>query len=120
MTLYETLNYENPYVRWEWYENREDLLQTIKIDFITKQLEETFVKGRMDSLKCELILYIFVEALGQNVFIYFLFILVFSHNAEALQEKKLEFFYLPRFDSLKELYVHNTYVKEHFHKRDDL
>lgn len=52
LTTYETLDYEEPKIRWEWYANRKDLLQMIKIDFTTKQLEECFVKGRPDCLKC--------------------------------------------------------------------
>lgn len=54
LTYYETLEYEKPYMRFEWYENREDLLETIKIDFREKQIFETFVKGRPDFLKCKI------------------------------------------------------------------
>lgn len=54
LTTYETLDYENPKMRWEWYANRKDLLQMIKIDFTTNQLEEFFVKGRPDCLKCNI------------------------------------------------------------------
>lgn len=52
LTQYETLEYEEPKMRWEWYANRKDLLQMIKIAFDTKQVEEYFVNGRPDCLKC--------------------------------------------------------------------
>lgn len=39
-------------MRWEWYANRQDLLQVVVVDLLTRQLEEFFVKGRSDSLKC--------------------------------------------------------------------
>lgn len=61
LTTYETLDYENGLLRWEWYENRQDLLQIIKIDFVEKQLEEYFAKGRPDSLKCKLILLVLLS-----------------------------------------------------------
>lgn len=59
LTIYDTLNYEKALLRWEWYENREDLLEMIKINFTTKQIEENFVRGREDSLSCNLIILIF-------------------------------------------------------------
>lgn len=52
LTIFDTLDYEQALLRWEWYANRKDLLQIIKINFITKQLEEYFVRGRLDCLKC--------------------------------------------------------------------
>lgn len=52
LTTYTTLDYQEALMRWEWYENRQDLLQIIKINFTTKQLEEYFVRGRPDFLKC--------------------------------------------------------------------
>lgn len=39
-------------MRWEWYANRKDLMQMIKVAFDTKQVEEYFVNGRPDCLKC--------------------------------------------------------------------
>lgn len=53
LTTFDTLNYENALLRWEWFENRKDLLQIIKINFTTKQLEEYFVRGRSDCIKCK-------------------------------------------------------------------
>lgn len=52
LTYYDSLNYDVACLRYEWYENREDLLKTIKIDIKEKQIDETFEKGRKDTLKC--------------------------------------------------------------------
>lgn len=53
LTVFDTLDYKEAQVRWEWFANRRDLLQIIKINFVTKQLEEYFVRGRLDCLKCK-------------------------------------------------------------------
>lgn len=53
LTTYDTLDYVDEVMRWEWYANRRDLLQVVVINLVDKQLEEYFVKGRSDSLKCE-------------------------------------------------------------------
>lgn len=53
LTTYAELEYTGALRRWEWYTNRQDLLQVIAINFETKKLEEYFVKGRPDCLKCE-------------------------------------------------------------------
>lgn len=53
LTVFDTLDYKDAQVRWEWFANRRDLLQIIKINFVTKQLEEYFVRGRLDCLKCK-------------------------------------------------------------------
>lgn len=52
LTTYDTLDYTGELQRWEWYENRQDLLQVVVVNFRTQQLEEYFVKGRPDCLKC--------------------------------------------------------------------
>lgn len=52
LTTYETLDYTEELMRWEWYANRKDLLQVVVVDLVAKQLEEYFVKGRPDCLKC--------------------------------------------------------------------
>lgn len=96
LTLYDTLEYENPFYRWEWYENRQDLLEVVKIDFGTKEVEEHFSKGRSDSLK------------------------VFLHNVDPHQGKIFKFYHKPRFDALKELHYYNDYIKEFYDCRKDL
>lgn len=52
LTTFESLDYRNPLKRWEWYTNRQDLLQVVTIDFEDKYLDEYFLKGRPDCLKC--------------------------------------------------------------------
>jgi len=44
-----------PKVRYEFYENRSDLMRHVKYTYATDQFEEIFNKGRNDSLKCECI-----------------------------------------------------------------
>jgi len=41
-----------PKVRYEYYENRSDLMRHVKYTYATDQFEEIFNKGRNDSLKC--------------------------------------------------------------------
>lgn len=115
LTIYDTLNYEKALLRWEWYENREDLLKMIKINFTTKQIEENFVKGREDSLSCNSFLIIYLL-----LFLKLFFVLVYSRNTEALNERIFKFYDKPRFDALKELKVHPMYIQESYAKRDDL
>ncbi|XP_036340749.1 coiled-coil domain-containing protein lobo-like, partial [Rhagoletis pomonella] len=51
LTLYDDGDNKKPSIRWEYYENRVDLLQQIKYFFNTGKIEETFFKGRSDSLR---------------------------------------------------------------------
>lgn len=96
LTLFETLNYENPTTRWEWYVNRDDSLTMIVYDYAKKEIEEMFAKGRSDSLKA------------------------LKRSSEPNRECRLTFFHQYRFDSLKELVYHPTYVQEHYDRREDL
>uniref|UniRef100_A0A336LWC1 Dynein regulatory complex subunit 7 n=1 Tax=Culicoides sonorensis TaxID=179676 RepID=A0A336LWC1_CULSO len=96
LTLYETLDYENPFFRWEWYENRDDLLEMVKVDFSTKQIEEYFQKGRADAMKA------------------------FIRNTDDTKGKIFKFYHTPRFDALKELHCYSDYIKEFYDKRKDL
>lgn len=52
LTLYADDDYKEPSVRWEYYQNRGDLLRQLKFIYATSDIEETFEKGRNDSLKC--------------------------------------------------------------------
>ncbi|XP_055529114.1 coiled-coil domain-containing protein lobo [Wyeomyia smithii] len=96
LTLYETLEYENPTTRWEWYINRDDLLEMIKHDYESQETEETFAKGRSDSLR------------------------MLQRSSAANRECKLSFFSQYRFDSLRELVYHPSYVRESYDQRDDM
>lgn len=93
LTTFETLDYEKPLLRWEWYENRSDLLYLIKINYETSEIEENFIKGRCDSLK------------------------YYTYDTEEQNHKIFEFYHITRADSLMKLEVHNDYIREHFHSR---
>ncbi|XP_037026600.1 coiled-coil domain-containing protein lobo-like [Bradysia coprophila] len=93
LTTFETLDYEKPLLRWEWYENRSDLLYLIKINYETNEIEEYFIKGRCDSLK------------------------YYTYDTEDKNHKILEFYHITRADSLMKLEVENDYIREHFHSR---
>lgn len=93
LTTFETLDYEKPLLRWEWYENRSDLLYLIKINYETSEIEENFIKGRCDSLK------------------------YYTYDTEDKNHKILEFYHMTRADSLMKLEVHNDHIRQHFHSR---
>lgn len=93
LTTFETLDYEKPLLRWEWYENRSDLLYLIKINYETSEIEENFIKGRCDSLK------------------------YYTYDTEEKNHKILEFYHTTRADSLMKLEVHNDYIRQNFHLR---
>ncbi|EDS38759.1 conserved hypothetical protein [Culex quinquefasciatus] len=96
LTLFQTLDYERPVTRWEWYINRDDSLEMIVYEFEARDIEERFARGRPDSL-CAL-----------------------RRSSEPNRECRLTFFHQYRFDSLRELVYHPTYVKEHYERREDL
>lgn len=93
LTTFETLDYEKPVLRWEWYENRSDLLFLIKINYETSEIEEHFIKGRCDSLK------------------------YYTYDTEEKNHKIMEFYHITRADSLMKLEVHMDFIREHFHSR---
>lgn len=93
LTTFETLDYEKPVLRWEWYENRADLLYLIKINYETSEIEENFIKGRCDSLK------------------------YYTYDTEEKSHKVLEFYHQTRADSLMKLEVHDDYIRQNFHSR---
>lgn len=51
LTYYDDISYENPTVRWIWYEQRTDFLEKIKILFTTEEITEFFSRGRKDCLR---------------------------------------------------------------------
>lgn len=95
LSLYKTLTYEEELLRYEWYENREDLLQLIKIDFGSRQTEESFAKGRPDNLKR------------------------YTTNMDADQPKVMDFYSRSRIDALRKLEVCPSYICEYFIQRED-
>lgn len=50
LTLYKNLDYSDEIAIWQWYQNREDLLETIEKDFERREIIETYCVGRSDSL----------------------------------------------------------------------
>lgn len=96
LTYYETLDYENPLTKYEWYENRDDLLETITVDLKTNKTAEQFLIGRPDSLK------------------------VHVHYPGEKREIILKFYSINRFDCLKKLNFHSSYIEEYYENRRDL
>lgn len=96
LTLYETLEYENPTFKYEWYENRNDLLQTITNDISKNEFEKQYLNGRADSLKTHI------------------------HYPAEDREVILQFYSKNRYDCLKKLVFCKTFVEEHYEKRRDL
>lgn len=96
LTLYETLEYENPHTKFEWYENRDDLMRRIKRNLKTDEIIEEFSKGRIDSLKT----------------------LIHFHNPS--REVVMQFYAASRFDCMKQVVFHSTFIEEFYEKRRDL
>lgn len=51
LTIYKNLNYTEKVCCWQWYQNRDDSLETIEKNFQTNQIIENYANGRTDSLK---------------------------------------------------------------------
>lgn len=96
LTLYETLEYENPHARFEWFENRFDLMTCIKRNLKTGEIIEEFKKGRPDSLK------------------------TFVHFIDVNREVVMKFFSASRFDCMREIVYHSTSIEEFYDGRRDL
>ncbi|XP_053679794.1 coiled-coil domain-containing protein lobo [Anopheles nili] len=93
LTVYETLDYDGPIRRWEWYANRDDLLCQVRLEYGSGETEERFRKGRPDCLRS------------------------LRHQQD---EYEMRFFHQYRFDALRTLFYHATYIREHYERRDDL
>lgn len=96
LTTYETLNYENEMEQWQWFSNRKDLLEMIKIVQETATSEEFFIRGRPDYLK---------------------------YISKPLDEKSIqrtyEFYDAFRMDSLNRLEIDGNRIREFYTNRDD-
>lgn len=97
LTLYETLEHEIPLTRFEWYENRDDLLKCIKRDLKSGEVVEEFHKGRCDSIKS------FV-----------------SFPEASDREVVMEFYAASRFDCMKKIVYCSSFIEEFYEKRRDL
>lgn len=96
LTLFETLDYENELTRFEWYENRDDLLKCIKRDKKSGEVIEEFHKGRNDSIK---------------TFIYF---------PDPKRDIVMRFYAASRFDCMKQIVYGSSSIEEMYEKRRDL
>lgn len=96
LTLFETLDYENPQTKFEWYENRDDLMKRVKRDLKTDEIVEEFHKGRADSLK------------------------TFVHFPEKTRKVVMQFYSRSRFDCMKQVVFHSTFIEEFYDNRRDL
>ncbi|XP_059610978.1 coiled-coil domain-containing protein lobo [Phlebotomus argentipes] len=96
LTTYETLEYEHEKEQWQWFSNRKDFLEMIKILRGDNSSKEYFIRGRPDYLK---------------------FI------AKPLDEKSTqriyEFYHAFRMDSLSRLEMDSTHIREYYTDRDD-
>uniref|UniRef100_W8AYE9 Dynein regulatory complex subunit 7 n=1 Tax=Ceratitis capitata TaxID=7213 RepID=W8AYE9_CERCA len=95
ITIYYDNEYKDPNIRWEYYENRADLLQQIKLFYKSGKIEETFLKGRNDSLR-------FME-----------------YNSNPIEPKILHFYPATRVDSLQNLSVCNEKIVLSYSERSD-
>ncbi|KAH8295267.1 hypothetical protein KR018_009457 [Drosophila ironensis] len=68
ITVYNNDECTDPKVRYEYYENRADLMRHVKYTYATDQYEEIFNKGRNDSLKS--LEYFSDSAQTRNVYFY--------------------------------------------------
>lgn len=93
---FETLEYENPLICLKLYENRDDLMESIRVDLKTNETQEVFATGRSDCLQSCV------------------------HYPEEKNEIVLNFYPSDRFDCLKQLIFHATYIEEHYENRKDL
>lgn len=96
LTLYQTLDYENPHTKFEWYENRDDLMKNIKRNLLTEEIVEDFHKGRVDSLK------------------------TFIHYPDKSREVVMMFYAASRFDCMKKVVFDPVYIEEFYENRRDL
>lgn len=51
LTLFKELNYTDSTVMWQWYRNRDDLLEIIETDYDARTIFESYGVGRTDSLR---------------------------------------------------------------------
>ncbi|KAL7020012.1 hypothetical protein ACKWTF_011343 [Chironomus riparius] len=93
LTIFKTLDYENPLHIYEWYENREDFMKTIQRNCSTTEIIEEFDKGRVDCLK------------------------TFVHYPDETREVVLKFFSKSRFDCMRQAAFHSTYIAEFYDER---
>jgi hypothetical protein len=93
LTIYETLEYENPLNVYEWFQNRDDCMVRVHRNIKTTEIVEDFEKGRNDSLK------------------------VFIHYPDESEKVVLKFYSKSRFDCMKEAIYHSASIEENYDER---
>lgn len=53
LTVFHDLDYSDEKISWRWYRNREDLLDSVEKDNVTKQIIENYANYRPDFLRCK-------------------------------------------------------------------
>lgn len=126
LTIYKNLNYTEKVCCWQWYQNRDDSLETIEKNFQTNQIIENYVNGRTDSLKCNKNHNIMPHLNGLIprtnmelffIVLFFLSYLGFTRSMERDGEKMLEYYEKSRLDGLLKLEVGQEYVREYYEQR---
>ncbi|XP_055371793.1 coiled-coil domain-containing protein lobo [Condylostylus longicornis] len=95
LTIFADNQYKEATTRWEWYKNRLDMLERLKVNFVTEDIEEKFHKGRPDSL------------------------MKYEHGSRPDVPKKMYFYALSRLDSLEYMEIHQDKIIMNFQERSD-
>lgn len=96
LTIFETLEYENPQKTFEWFENRNDLMISMTCDLKSGEVVEEFRKGRTDSLK------------------------TYIRYLEEEREVVMKFYAASRFDNMEKIIYHSSFIDEFYEKKRDL
>ncbi|KAH8251910.1 hypothetical protein KR038_010902 [Drosophila bunnanda] len=95
LTIFNNDECTDPKVRYEYYENRSDLMRHVKYTYATDQFEEIFAKGRNDSLKS------------------------MEYLSDTSQQRKVYFYSGSRIDSLDLMVVEPQSLTLHYKGRMD-
>ncbi|KAH8294045.1 hypothetical protein KR054_007712 [Drosophila jambulina] len=95
LTIYNNDECTDPKIRYEYYENRSDLMRHVKYTYATDQFEEIFAKGRNDSLKS------------------------MEYFSDTSQQRKVYFYSGSRLDSLDMMVVEPRLMILHYKGRMD-
>ncbi|XP_041564943.1 coiled-coil domain-containing protein lobo isoform X1 [Drosophila elegans] len=95
LTIFNNDECTMPKVRYEFYENRSDLMRHVKYTYATDQFEEIFAKGRNDSLKS------------------------MEYFSDTTQPRKVYFYSASRIDSLDLMVVEPGSLVLHYKGRSD-
>jgi hypothetical protein len=96
LTLFATVAYEQPLLRYNWFENRDDLLVRIVVDYEKQEQQQVYAKRRPDALQ------------------------KYTSFIESDMNITFEFYHQQRSDALKQLVITEHCMQESYAKRDDL